>query len=939
MARVARIPQIEASQGLDTQRSTQPNIQVDMSPYVAQQKLGETISQAGAALAARMKQRQDEMEGYKTERAFQKFQNDVLLDQTQYDTEVDGSGENYLKDYQPRYDKIQSEFEAQVPERLKAQYAAKTENFKGQVQVGAARREVELRNHYYSTTLDSDTEGLASTVMQHPDMSADAWSQIQTNVEMSGLRPTEKAEKLNIYRKKIDEATVQGLSAAGRFDEARSYVQHLSPAIPYIPHDTSEKAATGKSAKVTVYEHVDYDRVKPFVRDTISSVSNELGIPLRVTSGYRSLEHPVEAKKRPGAFHRHTTGTAVDLDVKNYDAKTRYQIVRSLVAHGATGLGTYQNSPNMIHVDWSGLGAGVKKKGLSTWYSGQGNDFGAPQWFKDAYHAGLADRKMGNNKTVRPPDVSDIQVINPDKSTWGKRADGSNKGEGYLGVLQRPDGQVSSEISISTDAIGGKDFPLIVPTLTRDELDQILSIPVDDPKFFQKVPRSAIQKAEKFAEQRVKAGLSPFAGPQDRKTPVYDVVPNTLNTADWTLKNFQPWEFGDDASVDNFSAPVAVAFDNMTSSLGQKLSFKAKDNQIKVKVGGMSDAQKQEIILAAKTAGFNQMVGVTENGEVYLKMGMSDQPVSKNAIAPDIPGPEKNYVKIAGPNSHFVPRGSPDGDKLLEYIQRSEEKADREHEKAVKEAQNEVSKNAWTLIRNGQMSRDWLDKNIDNLSETDYRMITRQILADEKAKKENKEPKPYETDQSTFVSLMRRAVDPKDPEVVRDAIDAQSKNLISKADFNKVFDVNNKTITEGMLGKPSDWKPILRKYVTDKIIKSDDPEDTQYLDQRLGALFELDDWFKEHPDATRTEASKMANDILKKYNGAELEDRRANIGMTALPGVGRYDKITPQMLKQAASKVEADFKAGTISKDVRNARIKELSDWFTIINEESKNGR
>ena len=93
------------------------------------------------------------------------------------------------------------------------------------------------------------------------------------------------------------------------------------------------------------------------------------------------------------------------------------------------------------------------------------------------------------------------------------RPDGTQKGAGFLGPLVRPDGKTSTEISISTDAVGKKDFPLLVPTLTKDELATILAIPVDDPKFFDKVPQSAIKKAETFAEGRLKEGKPLFWQP------------------------------------------------------------------------------------------------------------------------------------------------------------------------------------------------------------------------------------------------------------------------------------------------------------------------------------------------------------------------------------------------------------------------------------------
>lgn len=95
---------------------------------------------------------------------------------------------------------------------------------------------------------------------------------------------------------------------------------------------------------------------------------------------------------------------------------------------------------------------------------------------------------------------------------FGTRPDGTPKGSGYFGVLKRPDGSVSTEISMSTDAIGGKEFPLLVPTLTKSEVNQLLSMDISDPK---KIPTSIVSKAEAFAKQRVTEGKSPFASPEE----------------------------------------------------------------------------------------------------------------------------------------------------------------------------------------------------------------------------------------------------------------------------------------------------------------------------------------------------------------------------------------------------------------------------------------
>ena len=86
----------------------------------------------------------------------------------------------------------------------------------------------------------------------------------------------------------------------------------------------------------------------------------------------------------------------------------------------------------------------------------------------------------------------------------GFRADSTKKGLGYFGELKRPDGQVSTEISIGVE-IDGKEIeiPTLVPTLTQDEINYLLKggEPTDD----------IVDKAVKHAKERIKYGKSPFA--------------------------------------------------------------------------------------------------------------------------------------------------------------------------------------------------------------------------------------------------------------------------------------------------------------------------------------------------------------------------------------------------------------------------------------------
>jgi len=84
------------------------------------------------------------------------------------------------------------------------------------------------------------------------------------------------------------------------------------------------------------------------------------------------------------------------------------------------------------------------------------------------------------------------------------------KRKGYFGLLPTADGQVATEIS-STDE-QGRHYPLLVPTLTQEEIMHLLqgNQPTED----------IYNKAEMWAESRRKMGLSPFASPADMRVPM-----------------------------------------------------------------------------------------------------------------------------------------------------------------------------------------------------------------------------------------------------------------------------------------------------------------------------------------------------------------------------------------------------------------------------------
>jgi zinc D-Ala-D-Ala carboxypeptidase len=81
--------------------------------------------------------------------------------------------------------------------------------------------------------------------------------------------------------------------------------------------------------------------------DRLQRLRTAYGKPMRITSGYRSPEHPIEsAKAQPGA---HATGRACDVAVQGSDALRLIVLAERL---GFTGIGVQQKGTGrFIHLD------------------------------------------------------------------------------------------------------------------------------------------------------------------------------------------------------------------------------------------------------------------------------------------------------------------------------------------------------------------------------------------------------------------------------------------------------------------------------------------------------------------------------------------------------------------------------------------------------------
>lgn len=132
------------------------------------------------------------------------------------------------------------------------------------------------------------------------------------------------------------------------------------------------------------------------------------------------------------------------------------------------------------------------------------------------------EEKLGVGRTLHSTKAN--TPVEPPPGGWGKREDGTEKGNGYFGTLPRKDGsgKVSGELGIGMDLGDGKEteIPAMVPTLNKKELDFLLTSG-SDALFDKKDPtaRGIIDKAVAHAKARIADGKSVWAAPGER-TPI-----------------------------------------------------------------------------------------------------------------------------------------------------------------------------------------------------------------------------------------------------------------------------------------------------------------------------------------------------------------------------------------------------------------------------------
>jgi hypothetical protein len=186
----------------------------------------------------------------------------------------------------------------------------------------------------------------------------------------------------------------------------------------------------------------------------------------------------------------------------------------------------------------------------------------------------------------------------------GSREDGTAKGEGFLGVFRTPSGEVMSEFSIADSedprlrGPNGEhlDYPTLVPTLTREEIQTLVNRREGDP-----VPESIKQKAEAHALARIEKGEPVFAQPGEQHL---DIAPDVARV-DTSKRLAQPGleQIGQEMLENTVGAFDAFALGLIPGPITSAISETARTRQL-IRAGELNRALFQALhdgVQASKT--------------------------------------------------------------------------------------------------------------------------------------------------------------------------------------------------------------------------------------------------------------------------------------------------------------------------------------------------
>lgn len=485
------------------------------------QQLGDAGADAGKAVQQFELVKQEEanrLAEFDRQTQFVAFGSDQATKLEEARRDLSGPAQDFTKTFMGSFDTDAAAFLEKVPPRDRHAWQARMAQLRAGVAGDALRSEFGQRDSYYKTTIADSLEKLQNGAMQQPEKLADWLAQGEQIIGASGLSAQDKLEYVTRWKGAVAVAAAQG----DVMRDPEGAMKRLGGLPREVVQGVVSPTSSDVASKIINVE----SGGKPNARSKTSSAS---GLGQFTDSTWLSLykqkigaggltDAQILAKKTDPELSRRMTNFLVDankavLGDKGLPATDANVYTLHFLGpeHGVDLIRAPADKPVESFLPREFITA--NKSVLAGKTAGQVREWAA--------------RKMGGNAAPPGPGQSSATPnedgymgfsfarsgADTNTATWDKRGDGSTKGHGFLGLLQRPGGGVSSEISIGVE-IGGKEveIPTMVPNLSKPELTALMTkdeswvARSNDP-----LAKSIRAKAIDHASRRISAGQSPFA--------------------------------------------------------------------------------------------------------------------------------------------------------------------------------------------------------------------------------------------------------------------------------------------------------------------------------------------------------------------------------------------------------------------------------------------
>jgi hypothetical protein len=292
------------------------------------------------------------------------------------------------------------------------------------------------------------------------------------------------------------------------------------------------------------------------------------------------------------------------------------------------------------------------------------------RWLQEQGGETAPEGEPQGSSLPRPPEATSPEAVEgPEASPeapLGLREDGTPKGQGFLGPRERPDGGVSTELSVGVE-IDGQEvlIPTMVPGLEPKEIEKLLEIPEGGAA---EIPREIIDKAITHAEARIAEGKSPFlelgeeplAEPQEPieldQTTTPDVKPRTPAKKDVAKK---PGKFTDAEAVAGLDDEAFERFISTTPASKRSANVnKVVADRVKAQLRSKSGEAEKDFSTPAKVKKMIPKVtkGTAEQTKIFKalvdqesgsRVGLTSKAGAKG-LAQIMPGTAKLIAEKSG---------------------------------------------------------------------------------------------------------------------------------------------------------------------------------------------------------------------------------------------------------------------------------------------------